>query len=272
MPWKTGSIEPDQAADIGGRYSARAKLAQAGGLRRFRQLVAGRHREQGGDDGSAARPDRAAPAAGGGPRLRETGRGRAPRRSRLARRRRRRPPGDSWSAFLCAPGSHRPTAAGSAATVPVSPAGPAPVSTQVSVPARSVAACMSSRSAYGSPAFDTPVSFGYAHVLRIARIKRRAVGIARPGSLRLAACHQARNLGAALETRIDQAHGLELRERAHGSRRSVRIAAAPAISNASRARPDLRRSPPRIPAGSAPRRYPRCAATAGRHSRAPCRH
>src|SRR4029078_5032577 len=41
LTWKTDSIEPGQAANIGGRYSARTKLAQAGGLRRFRQLVAG---------------------------------------------------------------------------------------------------------------------------------------------------------------------------------------------------------------------------------------
>jgi len=40
LTWKTGSIEPGQVANIGGRYSACAKLAQAGGLRRFRQLVA----------------------------------------------------------------------------------------------------------------------------------------------------------------------------------------------------------------------------------------
>ena len=108
MPRKTGSIEPDQAADIGGRYSARAKLAQAGGLRRFRQLVAGLVEDKAVMMIARLRPDRAAPAASGAPRLHETGRGRAPRRSRLAPRRRRRPQGDSWSAFPCAPESHRP--------------------------------------------------------------------------------------------------------------------------------------------------------------------
>ena len=51
---------------------------------------------------------------------------------------------------------------------------------------------------------------GAGHVLRIAGIKRRAVRIARPRPIRFVPGHQARNLRAAFEARIDQPHRLEL--------------------------------------------------------------
>ena len=57
-----------------------------------------------------------------------------------------------------------------------------------------------------------------------------------------------------------------------GSEQNVPIAAAPAFPRICRARRGLRRSPPRIPAGNALRRYPRSAAGTGRHFCAPGRN
>ena len=104
--------------------------------------------------------------------------------------------------------------------------------------------------------------------LRIARIERRAVGIARPGRLRLALRHQPCNLGAAFERGIDQAHAPRVSPARRDSPRGAPTAAAPAFPMRSRARRGPRRSRPRIPAGSAPDRYPRCAAASGHRCRA----
>ena len=83
---------------------------------------------------------------------------------------------------------------------------------------------------------------------------------------------QPRDLGAAFEARIDQAHRVDGRRSRHDRRQNAPTAAAPAFPRRCRARPGLRRSPPRIPAGSARHRYPRCAAATARRSRAPDRN
>ena len=53
--------------------------------------------------------------------------------------------------------------------------------------------------------FDEPQPLGGRKRFRRPRIKRRAVGIARPWSVRFALCHQPCDLGAAFKARIDQA-------------------------------------------------------------------
>ncbi len=60
---------------------------------------------------------------------------------------------------------------------------------------------------------DTPGPLGCRHMLGVARIKRNAVGIARPRCLRLASSYQACNLSTTFETRIDQTYGVEPAER-----------------------------------------------------------
>ena len=59
-------------------------------------------------------------------------------------------------------------------------------------------------------------ALGGGHCLRIAGIKRRAVGIARPRRLRLALRHHPRHFGSAFEARIDDPHRIQ-----PGQRRAV---------------------------------------------------
>src|SRR6266404_2728808 len=95
-----------------------------------------------------------------------------------------------------------PQASGRATTVPVSPLGPSPCSIQLRVPQRA-----------GGIRFKQPRALIGRKQLRRAGIKRRTVGIARPSGVRLPLPHQPSNLGAALETRIDQTLGRKFLER-----------------------------------------------------------
>src|SRR5262249_61664068 len=56
-----------------------------------------------------------------------------------------------------------------------------------------------------------PLALGGRERARIARVERRAIGIARPGRMHLALGDEARDLAAALEARIDKS--LKPRER-----------------------------------------------------------
>ncbi len=108
-----------------------------------------------------------------------------------------------------------PQIAGSAAMLPVSPAGPAPVSCHVSAPGAR------HRRSHVEPqrigfARHAPRALGLRQRLGVAGIERHAVGVARPTALGVAPGHHHGNLGAAFEARIDEAQGVE-----PGKRRAV---------------------------------------------------
>ena len=127
----TTSSHVHKSADIGGRHALRAQFAQAGRLRRFRQLAAvgvedqpvmviarrGQAEQRLQQAVHAGRPEQVLAAHHIGDAL-----------QRVVDA---RPRGDSWSACPCAPTMTSPQAAGSAAMSPLSPVGPAPVSVQV---------------------------------------------------------------------------------------------------------------------------------------------
>ena len=112
--------------------------------------------------------------------------------------------------------------------------------------------------------FEQPRALVRRQRFRRAGIERRAVGIARPRRLRLALRHQFCDLGAALETRIDQPLGGELLERIAIVGKMLRLPPHRGFPGDAEPGEVLDRSRPRIPACSAWRRYPRCAAGTGR--------
>jgi hypothetical protein len=70
-----------------------------------------------------------------------------------------------------------------------------------------------SKSAKRRPRAASPRALGDAHRFGCARIKRRAVRIARPRGICLACRNHSGDLGAALEAWIDQAHAFERGQR-----------------------------------------------------------
>ncbi len=100
--------------------------------------------------------------------------------------------------------------AGLATIVPVSPPGPSPVSRQSNCPDTTECGLHIQSQSVGSAGFHPAPLFIRRNTLCVTGIKRRPVRIARPRCLRFTICNQSRNLSATLETRKDEAHGLEL--------------------------------------------------------------
>ena len=107
---------------------------------------------------------------------------------------------------------------------------------------------------------------------RRAGIERRAVGIARPRRLQPPAAPPVWRSRRGFRNSDRPAPGPTASRAPRDSRRDARTAAAPAFPRRCRARRGPRRSRPRIPACSGPRRYPRCAAGTGRRPAAPDRN
>ena len=107
---------------------------------------------------------------------------------------------------------------------------------------------------------------------RRARIERRAVGIARPWRRRPRAARPAGRSRRGSRRRDRSGPAPPVSRAPRDSEQNAPTAAAPAFPRRCRARRGLRRSPPRIPAGNAWRRYPRSAAGTGRRSGAPGRN
>ena len=166
-----------------------------------------------------------------------------------------------------------PQACGRAATAPVSPSGPSPCSIQPRSPARAVRRRHIEPQRIGRAGFEQARSLVRRQRFRrcpdrAARHRDRAATA--PSASR---CATSLAISARLSKRgIDQALRREFFQRVRDSRQDARIAAAPAFPRRCRARRGLRRSRPRIPACSAWRRCPRCAAATGRRSRAPDRN
>ena len=118
---------------------------------------------------------------------------------------------------------------------------------------------------------DQPAALVRRKRFRGARIERRPVGIARPRRVGLRVARPAGQFPRGSRRPDRSGPGLPVFPPPRDSAQNAPIAAAPAFPRICRARRGLRRSPPRIPAGNAWRRYPRSAAGTGRHSCAPGR-